>query len=82
MKFPAVSIRTSTERPEAIDAGTIVLGGITKNEVLNAINICINTNNIKKVELPWEYQVKDVSSKIIRVIQSYTSIVNKVIWDK
>jgi UDP-N-acetylglucosamine 2-epimerase (non-hydrolysing) len=82
MKFPAVSIRTSTERPEAIDAGTIVLGGITKNEVLNAINICMDTNNIENVELPWEYQVKDVSSKIIRVIQSYSSIVNKVIWDK
>jgi UDP-N-acetylglucosamine 2-epimerase (non-hydrolysing) len=82
MKFPAVSIRTSTERPEAIDAGTIVLGGITKNEVLNAINICMDTNNFENVEIPWEYQVKDVSSKIIRVIQSYTSIVNKVIWDK
>jgi UDP-N-acetylglucosamine 2-epimerase (non-hydrolysing) len=42
----------------------------------------MDTNNFENVEIPWEYQVKDVSSKIIRVIQSYTSIVNKVIWDK
>ncbi len=82
MKFPAVSIRTSTERPEAIDAGTIVLGGITKSEVLNAISICLDTTNLEDQKLPWEYLVKDVSSRIIRVIQSYTSIVNKVIWNK
>jgi UDP-N-acetylglucosamine 2-epimerase (non-hydrolysing) len=82
MKFPAVSIRTSTERPEAIDAGTIVLGGITKNEVLNAIKICLDTYSIEDQKLPWEYLVKDVSSRVIRVIQSYTSIVNKVIWNK
>ena len=82
MGFPAVSIRTSTERPEAIDAGSIVLGGITKNEVLNAISICKNTFNLNNNNLPWEYQIKDVSAKIVRIIQSYTSIVNKVIWNK
>jgi UDP-N-acetylglucosamine 2-epimerase len=82
MEFPAVSIRTSTERPEAIDAGTIVLGGITKNEVLNAIEICMNTYQVENLTIPIEYQIKDVSSRIIRIIQSYTSVVNKVIWDK
>lgn len=82
MEFPAVSIRTSTERPEAIDAGSIVLGGITKEEVLNAIDICMNTYDVENLTLPVEYKVKDVSSRIIRVIQSYTSIVNKVIWNK
>ena len=82
MKFPAVSIRTSTERPEAIDAGTIVLGGITKNELLNAISICLDTYCTEDQKLPLEYLVKDVSSRIIRVIQSYTSIVNDVIWNK
>lgn len=80
--FPAVSIRTSTERPEAIDVGSIVLGGITKEEVLNAIDICINTYDGENLILPVEYKVKDVSSRIIRVVQSYTSIVNKVIWNK
>ena len=82
MEFPAVSIRTSTERPEAIDAGSIVLGGITKEEVLNAIDISMNTYDVENLTLPVEYKVKDVSSRIIRVIQSYTSIVNKVIWNK
>ena len=82
MEFPAVSIRTSTERPEAIDAGSIVLGGITQAEVLNAIDICMNTYDVENLTLPVEYKIKDVSSIIIRVIQSYTSIVNKVIWNK
>jgi UDP-N-acetylglucosamine 2-epimerase (non-hydrolysing) len=82
MKFPAISLRTSTERPEAIDAGSIVLGGITKNEVLNAINICLQSYNIDFQNIPYEYKVHDVSSKIIRIIQSYTSIVNQVIWNK
>jgi UDP-N-acetylglucosamine 2-epimerase len=82
MEFPAVSIRTSTERPEAIDTGSIVLGGITKKEILNSIDIAIETNNLNNMILPIEYKIIDVSSKIIRIIQSYTSIVNKVIWDK
>jgi UDP-N-acetylglucosamine 2-epimerase len=82
LKFPAVSIRTSTERPEAIDAGSIVLGGIKKNQVINAISICLDTFNETTLSLPFEYQIKDVSSRVIRVIQSYTSIINKVIWNK
>jgi UDP-N-acetylglucosamine 2-epimerase len=82
MKFSAVSIRTSTERPEAIDAGSIVLGGISKNEILNAIDLTINTNNYNTSKLPLEYEIADVSTRVIRIIQSYTSIVNKVIWNK
>ena len=80
--FPAVSIRTSTERPEAIDAGTIVLGGISSSEVLNAIEILMKTYEQLNQTLPWEYQVKDVSQRVIRVIQSYTAIVDRVIWNK
>jgi len=82
MVFPAVSIRTSTERPEAIDTGTIVLGGITKDEVLNAIEICLQTYNPETISMPWEYKIADVSNRIIRIIQSYTRIVDKVIWNK
>jgi UDP-N-acetyl-L-fucosamine synthase len=80
--FPAISIRTSTERPEAIDAGTIVLGGISKKEVLNAIEVSMKTYNPRTIQLPWEYKVEDVSMRVIRIIQSYTSIVDKVIWGK
>ena len=82
MSFPAVSIRTSTERPEAVDAGTIVLGGITKDEILNAIEICMQTYDPTTITLPWEYKIKDVSNRIIRIIQSYTRIIDKVIWNK
>jgi UDP-N-acetyl-L-fucosamine synthase len=83
MNFSAISIRTSTERPEAIDAGSIVLGGITKNQILQAIEIVKNTEGgDQEAELPWEYKVKNTSDRVIRAIQSYTSIVNKVIWNK
>ena len=82
LKFPAVSIRTSTERPEAIDAGSIVLGGITKQEVLSAIDTCMKTYSPDNLILPIEYKITDVSNRIIRVIQSYTSIINRVIWNK
>lgn len=80
--FPAVSIRTSTERPEAIDAGSIVLGGIIKNEILNSIEICVSTFNNQNKTLPYEYVINDVSIRVIKIIQSYTSIVNRVIWNK
>ena len=82
MNFPAISIRTSTERPEAIDFGNILLGGITETNILNSIDICLNTISQQESTLPLEYQVKDVSKRVIRIIQSYTSIVNKVIWNK
>ncbi len=82
MDFPAVSIRTSTERPEAIDAGTIVLGGIEENEVLNAIEIVKATYRVFSKELPLEYNVTNTSDRVVRVISSYLPIVNKVIWNK
>lgn len=82
LNFPAVSIRTSTERPEAIDWGTIVLGGISEESMLNSIEIARGLYNDKNIELPFEYRVKNTSSRVIRAIQSYTPIVNKVIWDK
>jgi UDP-N-acetylglucosamine 2-epimerase (non-hydrolysing) len=82
MEFRAVSIRTSTERPEAIDAGSIVLGGITSKDILNSIETCNQTFDKKNWTLPIEYKVNDVSQRVIKLIQSYTSIVNRVIWNK
>ena len=82
MDFPAVSIRTSTERPEAIDFGSIVLGGIKVNDVLNGIEACLNTKSNYSNDIPNEYLVKDVSKRVIRIIQSYTNIVDRVIWNK
>ena len=79
--FPAVSIRTSTERPEAVDNGTIIIGGITTNEILNAVEISVNNPN-KNLTPPNEYKVKDVSYRVVKIIQSYTSIINREIWKK
>lgn len=81
MGFSAVSIRTSTERPEAIDTGTIVLGGIDADSILQAVDVVKKTEDNKK-QLPVEYMVTDTSERVIRIIQSYTSIVNRVIWNK
>ncbi|MVN21001.1 non-hydrolyzing UDP-N-acetylglucosamine 2-epimerase [Mucilaginibacter arboris] len=81
MNFPAISIRTSTERPEAIDTGSIVLGGINKGQILQSINLVKGTQ-LEKIELPIEYTVQNTSNRIVRIIQSYTSIINKVTWNK
>ena len=82
MGFPAVSIRTSTERPEAIDAGTIVLGGISKDNMLNAIEITKGLSINASTQLPVEYLVENSSERVVKIIQSYTPIVNRVIWNK
>ncbi|MGQ7853155.1 non-hydrolyzing UDP-N-acetylglucosamine 2-epimerase [Pedobacter sp. WC2501] len=81
MNFPAISIRTSTERPEAIDAGSIVLGSISKDQILQAIEVVKGTQGSGD-ELPWEYNVENTSNRVIKAIQSYTSIVNRVTWNK
>lgn len=81
MNFSAISIRTSTERPEAIDAGSIVLGSISKDPILQAIEVVKGTQGSGD-ELPWEYNVENTSNRVIKAIQSYTSIVNRVTWNK
>lgn len=82
MRFPAVSIRTSTERPEAVDAGTIVLGGIKPADMVRSIELTRNLSFNEETMLPWEYVVKNTSERVAKVVQSYTPIINKVIWDK
>jgi len=81
MQFPAISIRTSTERPEAIDAGSIVLGGISSVQMIQSIELVKGTH-FSNDEVPWEYNVTNTSDRVIRLIQSYTSIVNRVTWNK
>jgi UDP-N-acetylglucosamine 2-epimerase len=81
MGFQAISIRTSTERPEAIDAGTIVLGGISTGQIQQSIELVKGTQN-KPHDVPWEYKVENTSDRVVRVIQSYTTIVNQVTWNK
>lgn len=82
-KFPAVSIRTSTERPEAIDKGNIVIGGITGEEVLQAVELSHEMFLRKELLIDvTDYIDVNVSSKVVKIIQSYTGIINKVIWKK
>ncbi|MEN6414767.1 MAG: UDP-N-acetylglucosamine 2-epimerase (non-hydrolyzing) [Veillonellales bacterium] len=81
--FPAVSIRTSTERPEALDKGAIILGGIKKEDVLQSVELCRSMWENKEQVLPvTDYIDTNVSVKVIKIIQSYTKIVNRVIWAK
>ena len=78
--FKAVSIRTSTERPEAIDYGNIVLGNITTENIINSINITLALND--RSDLPLEYLKTDNSNTVLKLIQSYTPIINRETWRK
>ena len=80
MNFPAVSIRTSTERPEAIDYGVITIGNIDSDSILQATEIAIKS--FKESELPEAYKVNNTSDRVIKIIQGYTSIVNREVWKK
>lgn len=82
-KFPAVSIRTSTERPEAMDKGVFTLGSISSEQVLQAVNLTVSMSNNEDLfnGVP-EYNEKNVSSKVIKIVQSYVGITNKMIWKK
>ena len=81
--IPAVCIRTSTERPEALDAGDFVLAGISTNEILQSVNMAVSMIQNKDLGKPCkDYTDENVSVKIIRLIQSYTTVVNKMVWRK
>ncbi len=81
--FPAVCIRTSTERPEAIDKGNFILGSITTEQVLQAVDMAVkmNAEGDFGVDVP-NYVDENVSTKVVKIIQSYTGIVNKMVWRK
>lgn len=83
MPFPAVCVRTSTERPEALDKGNVVLGGIRKEQVLQAVNLAVEMHKAEDfaVAVP-DYVDENVSLKVVKIIQSYTGIVNKMVWRK
>ena len=80
--FPAVCIRTSTERPEALDKGNFVLAGITTDEILQSVDLAVSmeNNNDKGLDVP--NYVDDVSNKVVKLVQSYTTVVNKMVWRK
>ena len=79
----AVCIRTSTERPEALEAGDFILAGITEEQVLQAVDTAVemNKNGDLGTVVP-DYEETNVSSKVVKIIQSYTGVVNKMVWRK
>ena len=83
MPFAAVCIRTSTERPEALDKGNFILAGITAEQVLQAVDTAVSMqeNGNFANDVP-DYTDENVSTKVVKLIQSYTSIVNRVVWRK
>lgn len=81
--IPAVCIRTSTERPEALDAGDFVLAGINTNEILQSVDMAVKMVQENDLGKPCEYYTdENVSIKVVRIIQSYTTVVNKMVWRK
>lgn len=82
-KFPAVSVRTSSERPEAIDKGVFTIGSITTEQVLQAVDLAVemHKNGDDACDVP-AYADDNVATKVVKIIQSYTGIINKMVWRK
>lgn len=81
--FPAVCIRTSTERPEAMDKGNFIIGSITEESVLQAVDVAVEMqkNGDYGEQVP-DYTDMNVSTKVVKIIQSYTSVVDNMVWRK
>ena len=81
--FPAICIRTSTERPEALDKGCFILAGIDEHSLLQAVDVAVEMNKNHDDGLPVpNYVDENVSIKVVKLIQSYTGVVNKMVWRK
>ncbi|OUQ05210.1 UDP-N-acetylglucosamine 2-epimerase (non-hydrolyzing) [Erysipelatoclostridium sp. An15] len=81
--FPAVCIRTSTERPEALDKACFILAGIDEKSLLQAVDTAVEMNKDNDLGIPVpDYVEENVSTKVVKLIQSYTGVVNKMVWRK
>ena len=81
--FPAVCIRTSTERPEALDKACFILSGIEEKGLLQSVDTAVEMNKAGDYGIPVpDYLEENVSSKVVKIIQSYTGVVNKMVWRK
>ena len=82
LNFPGVSMRNSTERPEALDAGSVVLGGINERDMINSIELAVNSYVENKQNPVKDYRDLNVSEKVVKIIQSYYNIINERTWKK
>ena len=81
--FPAVCIRISTERPEALDKACFILAGIDENSLLQAVTTAVEMNENGDYGIPVpDYIEENVSTKVVKIIQSYTSVIDRMVWIK
>lgn len=80
--FAAVCIRTSTERPEALDKGCFVLSGIDTKGLLQSVDLAVEMNKDGNYGIPVPYYTDSISTKVVKIIQSYVGVVNKMVWRK
>jgi len=82
-KFPAVSVRTSTERPESLEKGNFIIGSITTKQVLQSVDLAVSMHKNGDLGLTTpDYADENVSVKVVKIIQSYVGIVNRMVWRK
>jgi UDP-N-acetylglucosamine 2-epimerase (non-hydrolysing) len=84
LNFPAVTIREAHERPEGMDVGTLIMSGMDSRRVVESIDIVTNQfdDNERAFDVVPDYQVDNVSKKVVRIIQSYTEYINQKVWYK
>jgi UDP-N-acetylglucosamine 2-epimerase (non-hydrolysing) len=84
MNFPAITIRQAHERPEGMDEGTLIMTGLTKDRILQSIDIVVSQSAYEKrpTRIVYDYDVDNFSIKIVRAIMSYTDFINRTVWKK
>ena len=82
--FPAITIRQAHERPEGMDEGTLIMSGLHKDRVMEAINVVVSQHqeNAKVIRIVTDYTTDNVSKKVLRIILSYTDYINRNVWHK
>ena len=81
LKFPAITIRQSHERPEAMDEGTIIMTGFDKQNIIDSVKI-ITSLKVENVNTAQDYKAKNISDKVVKIIYSYVHYVNRNVWKK
>lgn len=84
LKFPAITIRNAIERPEGMDEGTLIMSGLSKDRVIQSIDVVTEQRNspLYNIDIVKDYEGKNVSQKVVRVILSYTDYINRTVWKK
>lgn len=82
LNFPAITVRQAHERPEGMDEGTLIMSGLKSDDIINSINIVVEQSLINKMNVVKDYNIENVSKKVVRIIVSYIDYVNRTVWKK